>query len=118
MVRGRVFHVAGLLTDLTLQVALLAAPRGFAVAVRLLEGSDGTFIELRAFDPGRASSEFLSQLALHELERRGAHAVAQDFAREARSALGVDNSRVRRIRRIPARVRRARGTRSDREASG
>jgi len=97
--------VAGLLNDLTREVAILAAARGFTVAVRLCRGNDGGSVELKACKESEGGlCEYLRNLSVHELELRGAEEVANEFVREARLAfsgqanLTIQRSPLRSVR--------------------
>jgi len=90
------------LNDLTRRVALLAAPLGFTVTVRLLGGARGSRLELKATRSASGEAqEYARQVTLGVVESRGAAEVAADFIREARVALEhtVTSVRVRRARR-------------------
>ena len=111
--------MTGVLSDLTHQVALLAAPWRFTVAVRLLEANDATSIELRASEsPDGRDFEYRRQISMLELERRGAPEVASEFVRETRVAFSVGMVRgPQQIRRIGTGVRSVKA-RSDGDAKG
>ena len=92
------------LNDLVRRLALLAAPRTYSMTARLLDGKHGTRIELKATHNGpRGVEEYVRHVTLAVLERDGAAAVAQEFARDARAALAGEASSasglVRKIRR-------------------
>ena len=95
--------MAGLLNDLTREVAILAAARGFTVAVRLTKGSDGGSVELKASrETDGGTSEYLRNLLLRELELRGAEEVANEFVREAKLAFSAGSANLT-IQRSPLR---------------
>ena len=94
------------LNDLTHRLTQLAAPYGCTVTVRLLGGTRGSAVELRAtrLCDGE-SKEYTRQVTLRTLANRGA-AVAADFVREARVALAAAPGEQTVTR---ARLRRSRG---------
>ena len=95
--------MTGFLNYLTREVAMLAAARGFAVAVRLHKGIEGNSVELRAStETHGGTSEYTRQLSLHELEARGAEEVASEFVREARLAFSGGSASLT-IQRSPLR---------------
>ena len=76
------------LNDLTRRVALLAAPLGFNVTVRLLGGARGRCVELKACrNACGEAQEYARRITLSTVEDRGASTLAADFVREARVAL-------------------------------
>jgi len=76
------------LGELVRHLALLGASRPYSMTVRLMEGQDGTRIELRASRAGTPGvEEYARQMTLAALERDGPRAVAEGFARHAAVAL-------------------------------
>lgn len=77
------------LNDLTQRLLILAAPFGYVVTTRLLGGSQGTCLEMKARRTalGGAALEYARLISLTELEHQGATTVAERFSREARQAL-------------------------------
>lgn len=85
------------LNDLTHRLALLAAPCGCTVSVRLLGGEHGNIIELTARETGAAEArEYSRQLTLRMLASRGAAQLAAEFVREARLAFATGTALARR----------------------
>ncbi len=83
------------LNDLSQRLAILAAPFGYTVKTKLLGGTHGSSLELKASRPahGGAALEFARLISLADLETRGAAAIADEFSRDARLALSGAETR-------------------------
>jgi hypothetical protein len=77
------------LNDLTHRLTMLAAAYGYTVSVRMLGGTRGSAVELRATRLcGGGAKEYTRQVSLRVLANRGRQ-LAADFVREARVALAA-----------------------------
>lgn len=95
------------LNDLTHRLTMLAAPYGCTITVRLIGGTRGGAVELRATRVCDGDSkEYTRQVTLRTLANRGT-AIAADFMREARVALAGTAAGEQSVTR--ARLRRGRG---------
>lgn len=95
------------LNDLTHRLALLAAPHGYKVTVRLLGGGRSGHLELKATRVTAGETlEYARHLTLDALELKGATALSAEFIREARVALSA--TAVAEQTTTRARVRKAR----------
>lgn len=78
------------LNDLTHRLTLLAAPHGYQVSARLLGGTRGNHLELKAARVSAGETlEYARHLTLEALELKGARTLATEFIREARVALSA-----------------------------
>lgn len=88
---------------------MLAAAHGYTVSVRMLGGTRGSAVELRATRIcGGGAKEYTRQVSLRVLANRGQQ-LATDFVREARVALAAAPPADETVTR--ARVRQARHAR-------
>ena len=81
---------SAVLSDLTRWIAILAAPHGYLASAHLLGGIRGNRLLLRAMRKA-SGHEYVEEVPLESLERRGAAAVASAFDRAARAALAAAN---------------------------